>query len=187
MATYSRIRRQQLLQEAEGYLDLTTVLADRWPLTPEVRDRAARRTLATLSKLDSADAANHRALHLQGQALRVMERYGEAVHPLRRAAERDPDNVHIFLALGWCYKRIGKLDLAIQALEDALEANRDAGIIHYNLACYWSLAHNVGLTLAYLSQAFDLDANYRDLVAEEPDFDPVRNHPEFVALTSVIV
>jgi tetratricopeptide (TPR) repeat protein len=187
MSAYSRIRRQQLLQEAEGYLELVTVLGEDWTLSPLVRDRVARRALSTLSRLGDSDALHHHALHLKGQAHRVMGQYHEAIEPLRQAVDLDPDNIQIYLALGWCYKRIGKLDLAIQSLEDALDADRNEGIIHYNLACYWSLARNVGLTLAYLAQAFELDANYRDKVADEPDFDPVRNHPEFVALTSVIV
>jgi hypothetical protein len=59
--------------------------------------------------------------------------------------------------------------------------------VHYNLACYWSLAGNVKLSVAYLSQAFDLEPEYRDLVLREADFDPIRNHPHFQALTSVIV
>jgi tetratricopeptide (TPR) repeat protein len=187
MTAYSRIRRQQLLQEAEGYLDLVLVLGENWPLSPPARDRVARRALNTLSRLGESDASHHHALYLKGQAYKVLGQYQDAIEPLRQAVDLDPDNIHIHLSLAWCYKRVGKLDLAIQSLEDALDADRTEGIIHYNLACYWSLARNVGLTLAYLAQAFEMDANYRDMVADEPDFDPVRNHPEFVALTSVIV
>ena len=39
----------------------------------------------------------------------------------------------------------------------------------------------------FVPQAFELEPEYRDLVMQEPDFDPVRNHPHFQALTSVIV
>ena len=84
-------------------------------------------------------------------------------------------------------ERCRRLDLAIQSLEEALEADASQAIIHYNLACYWSLAGNVKLAVAYLSQAFDLEPEYRELVLREPDFDPIRNHPHFQALTSVIV
>ena len=49
------------------------------------------------------------------------------------------------------------------------------------------LANNPLLSVAYLARAFDIDANYRDIVDSEIDFDPIRNHPDFLALTTVIV
>lgn len=187
MATYSRIQRQQLLQEAEGYLDLAMVLSDLYPLTIASRDRIAKRALATLERLGPESRNSAVGLHLKGQAYRVMNRYEEAIGPLNAAKEIEPDNIHILLALGWCYKRVNKIEAAIQALEDAMASCPEEAIIHYNLACYWSLANNVPLALIYLAQSFDLDPKYRDLVQDEKDFDLLRNHPEFVALTSVIV
>jgi len=187
MATYSRVRRQQLLQEAEGYLELVMVVSEKFSLQPSLRDRLLHRGLQTLESLDRLDSNHSHALHLRGQMLRLMERYEEALAPLRRAAERDSGNIHIYLALGWCYKRAGKLDEAIQALEDAVESDPTEAILHYNLACYWSLKKNVGLALSYLSQALEIDPHYRELVGDETDFDPVRYHPEFIALTSVVV
>jgi tetratricopeptide (TPR) repeat protein len=168
-------------------LDLATVLQDRLRLTPAIRDRLAQRALAILDRLGRREARRSPALYLRGLALREMERYCEAIEPLKEAAESEPENIHIWLALGWCEKRCGRLDLAIQALEEALAVDSSEAIIHYNLACYWSLAANVKLALDYLSRAFDIDPNYRDLVAAESDFDPIRHHPEFQALTSVIV
>ena len=187
MSVYSRIRRQQLLQEAEGYLELVTVFADRWPVSATLRDSMVKRALEALSRLSDTDANRSNALALKGECYRVMERYEEAIAPLEKASKLDQESTDLFLALAWCYKRTGRLDNAIKALEEAIEVDRDRAIVYYNLACYWSLANNVSLTLAYLSQALDRDASYRDLVASEPDFDPVRNHPEFLALTSVIV
>jgi tetratricopeptide (TPR) repeat protein len=187
MSDPQRIRRQQILREAEGYLDLITVFGDRMPCRPDVRDQIAQRLLTTLERIDNPGGLKGHVLFLKGQALRAMERFVEAVPPLREAAEIEPQNIHIRLALAWCYKRCRRLDLAIQALEEAIEADPAYAIIHYNLACYWSLAGNVKLAVAYLSQAFDLEPNYRDLVCSEHDFDPIRNHPHFLALTSVIV
>ena len=187
MTAYARTKRQQLLQEVEGYLDLAVVLSDRYRLTIPARDRIATRALETLERLEEKTRDSGVGLHLKGQAYRIMERYGDAVDALKKAKELDPENVHTMLALGWCFKRIDKIDSAIQSLEDALAVCPDEAIIHYNLACYWSLAKNVPLALVYLSQSFDLDPEYRDMVASEADFDPLRDHPEFVALTSVIV
>ena len=175
------------MSEAEGYLDLITVFADLWDLSPAIRDRLAERALTALAHLDDADHSRPDVLYLQGQALRLMERYDEAIDPLRQAAEQEPDNIHTYLALGWCYKRIGRLDFAIEALEDAFSVDPRRAIVHYNLACYWSLAGNTNLALAYLASALEIDPDYRELVADEPDFDPIRNHPSFQELTSVIV
>ena len=187
MSEPHRIRRQQILREAEGYLDLITVFGDRMPSRPDVRDRMARRVLETLDRIENPGGFKGQILFLRGQAYRAMERYVEAVPALREAAELEPQNIHFRLSLAWCYKRCKRLDLAIQALEEAMEIDPAYAIVHYNLACYWSLAGNVKLAVAFLSQAFELEPDYRDLVYRESDFDPIRNHPHFQALTSVIV
>jgi tetratricopeptide (TPR) repeat protein len=184
---FQRMRRQQLLREAEGYLDLIMVCADQWPLRPDVRDRIGGRVLATLEQLDEYSGRRGHRLYLEGQALRAMQRYEDAIVPLKESAEHDPDNLSVWLALGWCYKRCRRLDLAIQALEDAMNVDPGQAIVYYNLACYWALAKNVKLAVAYLARAFDLDSNYRDLVPSEHDFDAIRGHREFQTLTSVSV
>ena len=187
MNGYSRIRRQQLIQEAEGYLDLILVSNGPFTLDSSSRRSIACRAVKTLDQLDHEDFCNGRAHYLRGQSFRLMEKYHQSIDAFLKASQIDPLNGHIHLGLAWCYKRVGRLDLAIEALEDALEIEPDRGILHYNLACYWSLTKNVGLTLAHLAAAFELDADYRNLVHAEPDFDPVRCHPEFMALTAAIV
>ena len=182
-----RIQKQKLLREAEGYLDLIMVFADRWPPTAEVRDRLAQRALDVLADLNQHTGNQAHILYLTGQAYRAMERYADAVGPLSQACQLDPENLHYWLALAWCYKRSKRLDLAIEALEEALEANDTEAIVYFNLACYWSLANNAKIAVGYLSRAFDLDADFRDLVSLETDFDPIRQDPAFQALTSVIV
>ncbi len=183
----ARIQRLRILKEAEGYLDLISVYGDQWPPRADLRDRLAERALATLARIDRPGGQAGTVFFLEGQAYRIMERYSEAIFSLRSAAEIEPENVSIRLAMGWCYKRLKRLDMAIEALEEALAVDASQAIIHYNLACYWSLAGNVKLAVAYLAQAFEIDANYRDRVSHERDFDPIRNHPQFMALTTVIV
>jgi len=179
--------RQQTIQEAEGYLDLVLALGDGWQPKRANAARLAERALATLDRLDEIGAERPSALYLRGQALRFLGRHREAVDPLSEAAEIDPENVHVYLALGWCYKRMGRIDQAIEALEEALEVAPDEGLIHFNLACYWSLAGSVEHAVGYLAQAFTIDPHYRNRVPDEPDFDPIRHHNDFQALTAVIV
>jgi Flp pilus assembly protein TadD len=168
---HDRIRRQQLLLQAEGYLELGM----------------ARHALDVLTRCGDPETLPDHGLYLQGQCLRELGRYHDALGPLSRAAQACPDNISIWLALGWCYKRTGKLDRAIEALEEALAVEPEDALVHYNLACYWSLAKNKRQAITYLSRAFDLEEGYRALVGDEPDFDPIRDDPAFRALLRVVV
>jgi Flp pilus assembly protein TadD len=172
---------------AEGYLDLLMSFPENWRLSAETRDRMARRALDALHDLKSTQRTRGQVEFLRGQALRVMEHFQDAILPLQRASEHDPEKLEIHLALGWCYKRIGRIDLAIQALEEAMEFAAEEAILHYNLACYFSLAGNKTQAILYLSQAFELEPKYREMVATESDFDPIRTDPEFQSVLSVIV
>lgn len=185
MSQIERIRRQQILREAEGYLDLLMMFADRWPVPPAERDVLVLRVFTILRELPAVGGRRSQILYLRGQALRAAQRFAEAVIPLREASALEPENLHIWLALGWCYKRIGRLDLAIEALEEGVAIAPDEAILHYNLACYWALARNVTLCVDYLAKALDLDPTYRDNIATESDFDLVRHDPEFLAAMGV--
>lgn len=166
-----RIRAKQLERQAEGYLELGL---------PE-------QALATLLRLGQGGPWNAHSLYLYGEALRSLERYGEAITPLCQAAQLAPGNIHIWLALGWCYKRTGRIDLAIDAMRQACDAEPGEAMVHYNLACYLSLAGKKEESLAQLAQALSRDPDYRALIDEEPDFDPIRSDPGFQALVGVRV
>jgi tetratricopeptide (TPR) repeat protein len=170
MSGSNRIRLRQIIREAEGYLELGM----------------PRHALETLDRLPPPGTFRAHALYLRGEALRALDQYEEAIGPLAAAAELAPGNIHIWLALGWCHKRTGRLDLAIKALESARDAEPDEALIQYNLACYWSLAGGKRRALDYLARAFTLDGRFRDMVHEERDFDPIRSDPEFQALAAVI-
>jgi tetratricopeptide (TPR) repeat protein len=185
-----RIRSQQKLREARGYLELTGLCDEFAPLSPACRDALARRVLAAVGELERTRQSRpivKDIKYLTGMALRVMERHREAIDALEAAAELDAENVEIWLALGWCHKRTGRLDLAIESLQEALSIDPDQAIIYYNLACYWSLAMNTKLALEFLARSFELDESFRQLVNREPDFDPIRSDPAFLELTSVVV
>jgi tetratricopeptide (TPR) repeat protein len=121
-----------------------------------------------------------------GEAFRELSRYEEALLPLERSADLMPDDIQVWLALGWCYKRTGQLAKAIESLEKALIVDSSEAILHYNLACYWSLARNRTLALQYLSRALEIDCNFRDMIGSEHDFDALRQDADFIAMTSVV-
>ena len=187
MNGYSRIRRQRLILEAEGYLDLILAAAGPIPTHAENRSRLARRAIHVLDQLEQHESSHVRAQYLRGQALRLMERYPQAVDAFEKAFAIDPSSVHVLLSMAWCYKRMGHLNLAIEALEDGLVLDPERAIVHYNLACYWSLLNQLDSALLHLSRAIELRPKYREFVPQEPDFDNVRNQPEFLAIAKARV
>ena len=165
-----RLQLHRTCVEAEGYLELAM---------PE----HALRTLQRRGHLVHGDA---RACYLLGEALRELERYRDAIYPLRRSLELVPDDTRVCLALGWCYKRIGSLD-------DRDRRPRTCGA-HRVGRCAASLQSGVlllrWLTIAggrcqHLANALEIDGNFRELVADERDFDPIRSDPLFQSLTGV--
>ncbi|MFZ5830671.1 MAG: TPR end-of-group domain-containing protein [Planctomycetota bacterium] len=163
----SRVRRAKILREAEGLLELCL----------------PRQALGALARLGDPTGFDGRAMYLWGEALRLMGRHEEALVPLSHAANADPEDIHVWLSLGWCYKRTGRIDLAIESIENALTSDPEEPLLHYNLACYSSLAGDRERAMAHLRQALTLDADYKRLIAAESDFDPIREDPEFRTLT----
>jgi Flp pilus assembly protein TadD len=171
MNAHDRVRRQQYVLQAEGYLELSM----------------ARHALEVLARAGDPQTLSNHGLYLTGEALRSLGRFREAIEPLTRAAQGEPGNIHIWLALGWCYKRVSRIDLAIESLEEALAVEPNDALVNYNLACYWAVANSKRQALDYLQRALDLDDQYRALIADEPDFDPIRTDPGFQALVRVTV
>jgi tetratricopeptide (TPR) repeat protein len=160
-----RVRRQ--LDEAEGYLMLGL----------------PSHALAVLEARGDWATMRFEASYLKGEALRALERYRDALAPLEVAAKLRPGDVEVAVALGWCYKRTHRLAQAIDALERAARHSPDEPLLHYNLACYWSLAGNAEKALDELATALDLEPRLRALIADESDFDSLRGNPAFERLT----
>ncbi len=182
-----RAQRRQLMRQAEGYLDLIMVFDDCWPLDMELRVSMAEAAIDCLTQITNPRGHLGYVLFLKGQACRACERHQQAVDYLQQSVELEPGNLHSYLALAWCYKRLKRIDLAIESMQAAVELDGDSAIAHYNLACYWSLACHTNNALHHLTRALDLNPDYRDNIGCEPDFDNIRTNPEFQALNTAVV
>jgi tetratricopeptide (TPR) repeat protein len=166
MSRLIRDRVVRLLDRAEGYLML---------------DLPAR-ALEILQSRDDWPGLQFEAALLTGESLRALGRFREAIKPLERAAGLRPDDIAVAICLGWCYKRTHRLAQAIDAVERASRKHPGEPLLHYNLACYWSLAGNVAKALERLSTALELDPSFRARIDEESDFDSLRSDPRFEVL-----
>ncbi|WP_460183133.1 TPR end-of-group domain-containing protein [Thermopirellula anaerolimosa] len=166
-ASRESVIRGKTLREAEGYLMLGM---------PEhalkALDRVAPRKDDWLWRM------------YRGEALRDLGRFAEAVPFLEEVVRLRRDRPEAYLALGWCHKRLGRIDLACADLEAALAVQPDHALVIYNLACYYSLAGRVEPALDCLRRALELEPEFRLLIPDEGDFDPIRDDPRFAAIVN---
>jgi tetratricopeptide (TPR) repeat protein len=75
---------------------------------------------------------------------------------------------------------------AAEAYEQFLaETPGEPGLL-YNLACAESLLGRKEQALAHLRQSIETDQQYKKNAAEDPDFNPIRDDPEFSAITGQV-
>lgn len=187
MTAMTRLRRQAILREASAYIELGELLLEQDKPVPPSSRRVLERAIGMLAELPEPTRSLPPAKLLEGEALRALGRWEESLAALRMAAENEPQRLEAWLGMGWCLKRLGRLDEAIAALDQGLAASPREPILLYNLSCYHALAGRVQASIEHLTKAIAIDARFRDLTGAEPDFDPIRKDPRFVAVTHVTV
>jgi len=115
--------------------------------------------------------------------LRLLGRHRSAIAALRRASFDRLLRRDALLGLAWCQKRLGWIDDAITTITRALAAAPDDADLHYNLACYLSLAMQPRAAIYELAWALELKPRLRRRASIEADFDTLRCLEAFVALT----
>lgn len=156
-------RLQRALIEAVGFLELNL----------------PQRAVERLTPLAAEGGDRPQFNLVLGEALRFLDRHADALVHLERVREQSPEELEVYLALGWCYKRTNQLPLAIRALETAHRLQPDNDLILYNLACYHCLAGHKADTLSFLRRALAASPAWREHLASETDFDNLRQDQDF--------
>ena len=91
--------------------------------------------------------------------------------------KRDPRYVEALQILGDDYTRRGKFVAGLKVDEQLAQLRPDDSLVHYNLACSYSLTDQFEQAAASLRKALNL--GYRDFkwLAKDPDLDKLREHP----------
>ncbi len=166
------IRLSYFRREAEGFLELG------------LSDYA----LEALQKIDNRIIQEDAGmLYLKGECLRSLNRFQEAWGVLETVATIRPGHVAVLVSLACCQKRAGRVDLASSTIQDALLFEPENATLHFNASCYYSLLGDKEKMLHHLNIALTLDPTYWEQTSEDPDFDSVRDEPEFRSLLDYVV
>jgi tetratricopeptide (TPR) repeat protein len=134
------------------------------------------------SRLLEAGCKRWELRYLMGRALLESGKFEAALEHYLAARPAAPDPQSVLLDMGWCHKRLGRLDLAIADLEALLACQPASAIGHYNLACYLALSGEPERCLERLARALELDKSFAAELDSEADFDSVRGSPVFESL-----
>lgn len=89
--------------------------------------------------------------------------------PIRHLAKS-----RIYLTLGWCAKRQGKIELAIIHLMKALELNEQDPYILYNLGCYHAANGNIADGFRFLERSLEKLPSICAAALKDPDLASLR-------------
>lgn len=170
MPILTQQHRERALRAAEGYLQL---------------DMAAH-ALRELSAIDEWPVRDLAFRKLRGMARRALDNHEAAIIDLELALNQAPGDLDVLMALAWCYKRVQRLPAAIAAMQQAYRHHSDEAVVLYNLSCYYALSGEKTQALSWLGRALRMEARFLAMIAEETDFDPLRDDADFQRLLHLV-
>jgi tetratricopeptide (TPR) repeat protein len=98
--------------------------------------------------------------------------------------KKNPDFVEALIALGDAYTKRGRYEDGLKIDQRLVQLKPDEPVVHYNLACSYSLLKMADLCLEALRKAIQL--GYRDFVfmEKDPDLDFIKKDPRYKDLFS---
>lgn len=107
-------------------------------------------------------------------------RFFESV--LRRA----PDYAHVVELLAGLYTRQGRIADGLRMDRKLVKLQPENATARYNLACSLALSKRKSDALRELRQAVQLGYRDFDWMQQDPDLEPLKQHPEFQALLQTL-
>jgi TolB-like protein/Flp pilus assembly protein TadD len=119
-----------------------------------------------------------------GQPERARESYQTAVAVGMRHVERHPEDVRAVYMTGAALIRLGEIDRGLEWVDRAAKLDPEDGGTLYNVACAYAQAGRPDQALDTLERALDRAVTNLAWIANDPDWNELRDHPRFQALLS---
>jgi len=175
------------IEAAEGLLELVTLPAKKFGVRGSMRRRFAKQSLELVAQCGECwHSPKHEARRQMviGNANRLLKRYHTATIAFRLATKHRPNRSDALVSLAWCQKRTDQLSDAIASLTRALSLAPESAKLHYKLSSYLAEAGQIRAAIYELAFAIEIDPKCRRRAIASPDFDALRLHPAFFALTA---
>jgi tetratricopeptide (TPR) repeat protein len=101
---------------------------------------------------------------------------------LEGIARRDPCYVDLLKILGDDYTRRGRHEEGLRIDERLARICPEDAIVHYNLACSYSLTNQLEQAVSALETAISLGYRNLDHMAKDPDLENLRKHSAYKKL-----
>jgi tetratricopeptide (TPR) repeat protein len=99
---------------------------------------------------------------------------------------RDPNYVAVVEILGGLYTRQGRIADGLKMDRKLVKLQPKNATAHYNLACSLALSKRKSDALRELREAVQLGYNDFDWMQQDPDLEPLKQHPEFQSLLATL-
>ena len=99
---------------------------------------------------------------------------------------RDGNYVAVVEILGGLYTRMGRISDGLKMDRKLVKLQPKNATAHYNLACSLALSKRKTDALRELREAVQLGYRDFDWMLQDPDLEPLKQHPEFQALLATL-
>jgi tetratricopeptide (TPR) repeat protein len=99
---------------------------------------------------------------------------------------RDPNYANVIEILGGLYTRQGRIADGLRMDRKLVKLQPENATAHYNLACSLALSKRKNDALRELRQAVQLGYRDFDWMQQDPDLEPLKQHPDFQTLLSTL-
>lgn len=122
-----------------------------------------------LESLPAEERAHPVVLRMRVQIYRAKERWMEMAEVARHLTEIEPDQPSHWTDRAWAERRHLGIPVAQKTLLIARDRFPQAGIIHYNLACYAAVQGRLDDAKDRLARAIELESSFKVLALEDDD------------------
>jgi adenylate cyclase len=150
----------------------------------EMREAARLFRHAGTIRPDEYQAACLAVLALQrcGDAQEIREAVEDATRRCRRRLDLLPDDTRALTLGAGALATAGEAAEAVVWLEHALALRPDDIMVLHNAGCTFAALGEIDRALDVFEKRFSLGTAFADWINNDPDFDPIREHPRFKAM-----